>query len=608
LATASKKPDRKEVARAYADQIVLSGFARVSSTLRLGELVQQVSNHGISMNDLRRLLASNPSRFVFQDRRWLPVSRVEAGSGPVLELARRTLEAYGGPMKVADLATEVATTKRIPVEPLQNTLPRMLRANPFTFVTADGPEGLAGLTSWVFSARDEAEDIALYINEMSAEDAAAAKAAYGNLDFTNLERAASEALKSAPVNVKWLGYCAWRQLNVDDPYAARLYDAVELFQSIAVRPGYLFAADGFVYAESDAQKWLKEALKEAEKAVPVFETEEAAPLEFSQEDVGTMVAQIMRTGTSFSVTKMLEEKYEITPAESTFGEDFANAMKALTSDGRSWFVGGDRFRKPDSAPEFIFSVPEFFIYPPSEFLDDDGEPIDVELSDDGFSSPVRKEMANPLAMDVLDEDPLPKPKKQADQVRLVLKSLHREIGTFPLCQLPTGWLNADPTIQEVVFVDPQGRELNVWVNHNARLMFSLIDWWFEQPVESGAVFTLTKTQRPNVYEFAWLDETDPLLFISSDRMEELRDLASRAAELSNYEILMEVLGHYGKGADYLTILAEANVVRRMSRRMVASILTGYHCFFQRSGSPVWHFDAKKVDQGFDKAKRKFIKK
>lgn len=605
MATASKKPDHKEVARAYADQIVLSGFARVSSTLRLGELAQQVSAYGITLTDLRRLLASNPSRFVYQDRRWLPVSRVEAGSGPILELARRTLEAFGGPMKVDDLAAEIAATKKISFENIQNTLPRILRASPYTFVT---DTGLAGLTSWLFVANDEPEHIALYINGMTSDDASAALSAYGSLDFSDLERASSEALRSAPVHVKWLGYCAWRQLNSSDPYAPMLYDPVKLFEAVAVRPGYLFATDGYVHLETDAQKWLKEALKEAEKTVQVIETEEAAPLEFSQEDVDTMVAQIMRSNTTFSITKMLEEKYEITPAESTFPEDFANALRALQNDGRLWFVGGDRFRKPDSAPEFIYSVPEFFNYPPSEFLDDDGEPIDVELSDDGFTSAVRKEMANPLAMDVLDEDPLPKPKKLPDQVRLVLKSLHREIGTFPLCQFPPGWLNPDPEIQEVVFVDPQGRELNVWVNHNARLMFSLIDWWFEQPVESGAVFTLTKTQKPNVYEFAWLDETDPLLFISSERMEELRDLASRASDLSNYEILMEVLGHYSKGADYLTVLAEANVVRRMSRRMVASILTGYHCFFQRSGSPVWHFDPKKVDQGFDKAKRKFIKK
>ncbi len=605
MATASKKSDRKGVARAYADQIVLSGFARVSSTLRLGDLAQQVSKNGLSLTDLRRLLASNPRVFVYHDRRWLPTSRVEAGNGPVLELARKTLENFGGPMAVDDLAVEIAATKKLDADTLALRLPAMLTSSRQTFVTESG---LAGLSSWVFLADRESEEDALFLNDMSAAEAQSALDQFGSVNFKDITRAAKEVVKSAPFSLKAVGYSAWKQLATSDPYEESLFDTVALFDAIVAQPGYLLAADGFVYPESEAQKWLKEALKEAEKAVPVIETEEAAPLEFSSEDVDGIVEKILRTDVSFSVAKMLEDKYELTPADRTWSEDLANAMAGLLKDERVWFVGGDRFRKPESAPEFIYAVPEFFHFPESEFLDDDGEPIDVELTDDGFTSAIRKEMGNPLAMDVLDEDVLPKAKKQPEQIRLVLKSLHREIGTFPMCQFPTGWLGAEPNVQEIVLVESGGRELNVWVNHEARLMFNLIDWWFEQPVESGAVFSLSRTQRPNVYEFAWVDDSDPLLFISSERMEELRDLAARATELSNYEILMDVLGHYSKGADYLTILAEANVVRRMSRRMVASILVGYHCFFQRSGSPVWHFDSKKVDQGFDKAKRKFMKK
>jgi hypothetical protein len=216
-------------------------------------------------------------------------------------------------------------------------------------------------------------------------------------------------------------------------------------------------------------------------------------------------------------------------------------------------------------------------------------------------------MTHPLAQDVLDEDPQPKPKKQPESIRLVLKSLHREIGTFPLIQIPNGWLDDSPTDQEIVLRDPKGRELPVWVNHETRLMYNLIDWWFEQPIESGAVFTLTKTNDPNVYDFAWEEEADPLIYIDSERMEELRNLAANSGELSTYEIIIEVLTKHAKGADYLTILAETNVVRRVTRRLVASILTGYHAFNQRAGSPVWHFDPKKVEQGFDKAKRKFVR-
>jgi hypothetical protein len=195
-----------------------------------------------------------------------------------------------------------------------------------------------------------------------------------------------------------------------------------------------------------------------------------------------------------------------------------------------------------------------------------------------------------------------------ESIRLVLKSIHRELGTFPLCQLPSGFLSSSPNVQELIVVDDHGRELNVWVNQSARLTYNWIDWWFEQSVESGAVFTLTKTNKPNVFEFAWMDQPDPVVHITSQRMEELRNIGMAAEGRGTYQILMDVFGHWPKGADFLTLLAEVNVVRRSSRRLVASLLSSYQCFYQRSGSPVWHFDAKKIELGFDKTKRKFVKK
>ena len=64
--------------------------------------------------------------------------------------------------------------------------------------------------------------------------------------------------------------------------------------------------------------------------------------------------------------------------------------------------------------------------------------------------------------------------------------------------------------------------------------------------------------------------------------------------------------HYRKGIEFITLLTEVNIVRRVSRRLVASVLTEYHCFFQRAGA--WVYDVKKLPLGFDKSKRKFIKK
>jgi hypothetical protein len=91
-------------------------------------------------------------------------------------------------------------------------------------------------------------------------------------------------------------------------------------------------------------------------------------------------------------------------------------------------------------------------------------------------------------------------------------------------------------------------------------------------------------------------------------MDELREIASRTEESSTFEVVREVMTHWPKGTDFLTLLWEVNVVRRTSRRLLASLLSSYVCFYQRSGSPVWHYDHKKVEQGFDKTKKKFVKK
>jgi hypothetical protein len=228
--------------------------------------------------------------------------------------------------------------------------------------------------------------------------------------------------------------------------------------------------------------------------------------------------------------------------------------------------------------------------------------------DEGLSSSLRKLILHPLAQDVLDEELQPRLKNIPDQIRLVLKPIHRELGTFPMAQFPTGWFDDEPGLQEVILNDSHGRTLQVWLNTKLRLMFGLFEWWIDQPIESGAVFQLTRTNKPNVFDFEWLDQTDPVVYVSNQRMEELREIATRADSMSTFEILREVMSHWSKGADFLTIMWEVNVVRRTSRRLLASLLSSYVCFYQRSGSPVWHYDHKKVEQGFDKTKKKFIKK
>jgi hypothetical protein len=606
LAKAAILKPEESFARSYVDRLILEKLTEMEAAVKLSELADKLSKDGIGLATVRSLLASNPERFAYHERRWIPASRLMGIGRPLNEQIAIILHGFGGPMPVDLLISELSRLRRADEDTVRQQVDRIAEIDE-RFVL-DVNENLS-LTSWGFVAKDEKTDRALALNKVNAEELEEAKKKLAGIEW-HAEGAVTEALKkAAPISMKLLGAVAWSVLNPQDPRSVHEYDARDIYSKAVTVEGYVYAPDGVIYPADETKKWVSAAIKLADRLAPTVELDDAAPIEVKAEDVDRLVKRILGSdNSSVTATRLLEEFYEITPSNKTFPDDMSNLMASLRGDTRVQWVGGDRYRKAGEVPDFIYEVPEPFKFVASEINDEEGEPVDVELTDDGLSSSLRKLLSHPLATDVLDEDILPAPKTMPESVRLVLKSIHRELGTFPLCQLPTGWLDADPSIQELLFVDGNGRELQVWMNQDARLMFGLIEWWFDQAIESGAVFTLTKTPRPNVLEFAWMDQPDPVVYISSQRMEELRQIGARANEMSTLDILVEVMAHWPKGADYLTILAEVNVVRRSSRRLVASLLSSYQCFYQRSGSPVWHYDAKKLEQGFDKTKKKFVKK
>lgn len=601
--TPTIKPEEM-FARSYADRLILEKLTEMESAMKLSELAEKLSDAGLGLAAVRSLLASNPNRFAYHERRWIPAARLEGEGRPLKEMVRLLVDRFGGPMPMHLVIEEIARSMHREPADIEDKVRRITETS--TFVTT--PDDELVLSNWAFLAEGEDTERALALNNVDQADFDAASKKLEGIDWY-AEGALGKALEAAaPISAKTLGAVAWSKLNPQDPKAVLMYDGAELFAEMVSTEGYVYGADGMIHPEAEAKKWLTLAVKVADKLAPTVDIEDAAPIEVKPTDVAKMVDKIVKSEDSVTATRLLEEFYEITPSNKTFPDDLDNLMAALGDQKEVWWVGGDRYRKRGNAPDYIEEVPEPFKYIQTEFKDEDGDFVDVELTDEGLSSTLRKLLVHPLAMDVLDEDIAPEMKSQPDQLRLVLKSIHRELGTFPMAQIPTGWFSNDPEIQELILVDSDGRSLQVWLNHKARLMYGFVDWWYEQQVESGAVFTLAKTSKPNVLEFAWDDQTDPVVYISSQRMEELRDIASRADEMSTLEVLIEVMGHWPKGADFLTVLAEVNVVRRSTRRLVASLLSSYQCFYQRSGSPVWHFDAKKVELGFDKAKKKFIKK
>lgn len=596
---------QETIARDYADRLVLHKLTELYEVVKPSEIADELGTQGIGLAAIRALLASNPERFAYAERRWIPAARIESEGRPTAETIFEMVCRFGAPMPVSLVAIELSRTAGLDDEDRAEDIVRShAKTDQRLLLTLDDHVVSANL---VFAAKDESIDRAFALNDLDDAQVEEVQKALGKFDWRDEEAIVKAVEKSAPVNVKALGAAAWLQLNPQDVTKHLLYDWKAFNAELLSIPGFVLSVDGKLYPESEIKGWLATAGKIAGKLDAVIEIEDAAPLELKKDDIEGVVKDILSAEGSLTATNLLADKFEVTSNIKTFPDDLENMMTTLRQDARVLWVGGDRFQKPGLAPDFITEVPEPFRFIQTPHKQEDGDPVDVELTDEGLSSSLRKLMVHPLATDVLDEEIQPSPKTMPESLRLVLKPIHRELGTFPLSQFPTGWFGAEPKVQEVIFRDGQERELQVWLNHEARLMFNLFEWWLDQPVESGAVFQLTKTSEPNVLDFTWLDQTDPVVYISNQRIEELREIAGGSEGKSTFELLTEVMSHWPKGADFLTVLWELNVVRRTSRRMLASLLSSYVCFYQRSGSPVWHYDHKKVEQGFDKSKKKFIK-
>lgn len=597
--------------RGYADRIILEKLTELYEVVKPGELAEHLTGHGLNLSTVRSLLASNPNRFAYSERRWVPAARLESDGAPFAQRLRLMVERFGAPMPLNVIVAELSRVLNRDEDDVENTVRRIASTDPTLLFTLDEKVAPSNI---VFRATDEGLERALIVNGITIEEVEAAEAKLGDFDW-KVDDAITLALeKAAPVGVKSLGAAAWRQLNPQDPRSVHLYDWRSFNAELLSIPGFIVSADGDLHPEGEAKSWITATTKQADTFEPTIEVEDAVPLELKKEDIEACVQEVLKNDASTQAMVLLEEKFEVTPLVKTFPDDLANMMKALKADSRIAWVGGDRFQKPGLAPDFVQEVPAPFTFEKTEFLQEDGDPVDAELENEGLSQSLRKLCEHPLAQDVLDEGSLDglgagsSAGADQDSIRLVLKSIHRELGTFPMCQFPTGWFDQEPNLQELILINPAGEELQVWLNNEGRLLFNLFDWWLDQPVESGAVFQLTKTKKPNVFQFEWLDQTDPIVYISNQRMEALREIAHEAEGMSTFDILREVMTNWSKGADFLTIMWELNVVRRTSRRLLASLLSGYSCFYQRSGSPVWHYDHKKVEQGFDKNKKKFILK
>ena len=592
------------LAARYAGDLVYRALIETGEPLKASEVAKAVGHPDVDTKLARVVLATNPGMTAV-DRKWTIWTRYLDVHNTVDRNIRRVLNTLGQPIRLHDLARELSLIYGRPTEIYEEMLSRLVQ-DPARYFMIDNE--FVTPADWLLNLESEDEDEILFDNFLNDEDVFpyidAAREA--GLDGARPETITAFLDKvKKPIKSKALAFLAFHPDH--EKFNGRMF-----YTRLFLDSGAFALSDGTWIGPALAQQLTTHFPTIAEQEVSEnaeAEAQEAAqPLTLEPDALEKLVDAITTGDGTLFASALLSANFDITPDDRTYDEDLQTIIAGLASDERVVWVGGERFRPQGTIPGYVFSVPGLLEIPEDTYTDAEGVVIDQLLEDDGFDGGLEREILNPLAQDVLDEEPIPiTDMNPPSNARAVIKYHHKEIGTLPLCQFPSGFFPATPTILETEFVLPGNQKAQVWVNNETRLLYGLLDWFQSIPIDSGATFTLER-QAPDRYVVNYNDESEPTMFISRNRINELLLLQERAEseELPTYDIMREIMEHYRKGIEFITLLTEVNVVRRTTRRMTASILSEYHCYTQRGGA--WVFDTKKLIQGFDKSKKKFIKK
>lgn len=582
---------------------------------KVSELATEVMGGQLDAKLVRKAMANSP-RFSVQDRRWNLAMR-QVIHHPLEGALDHHLRSYGRPMPLGLLCNEMAVIAKQPIstEEYQTLLPRLMRARRKYFQTSDGKWGL---TEWLLDVGEQAEEEMLTRNFFLASEGTLRL--IGKLDAACPSARASDITmalamveaSAVPVPNKLLAYVTWkRRREAFDPPAhfAELCEESKLHMLSGVQWIASAAIEKILVA-------LRELSKEAEQEeVELLPGEEMAAVEelvVSPTDLEEIHALLRRRKAPVPTGDFVSSIFEISDTSPSFPLAIEVVNEALAQDESLSRMGKATWGLPEFAPERIQDIPEILMVTevdPEKF--DDPE-VDAPLEDEGLEEGLATWVHDPRYEDFGEEDEidLSADHAGAEEIRYPLPYDHWKAGTVKIREADRDFFPPETQLVYATMQPATGKQFTAWVNQFSTLIYDLEKWYKSSKLMPGAIISLTRADLPDHYHLGIEPEPDPLLALEAERVKHLESLRKPADETpwSVFDIMCRLMADH-KGLHFMKAWAEVNAVRRTPRRVVASNLSSYHCFYSRpAGSDIWVFDERKVEQGRKKAKRKFIRR
>jgi len=619
VSTTATKPSSKSAAQTrksfavqYLEDLVFEIMLNTGQAGKSREIASQLDSIIKLHPKFVRKTLFQSDRFEMEERRWNLALRTMTQlsfEGSI----EHTLRDYGKPMSQQALQNEMAMIHRRPVDFYNDILPATLRKRAQYW---QAPDGCWLLKDWVLDVSESDPDRCFLRNFfLQAEEARPLVEMLLDtrmaIDQPSIEMAIKLLRRAGqPVSNKVLGYVVWRLRD------GKL-DPVKFLQECR-QEARLLLLSGLTWdlqeSVEDYQKDLKTLSRRAEKEEDVAwaeEDEPEGPIVITPADVEEVHKLLKRKKHPQPTSLIAEAVFEHSPASRRFQESVDALTSALTLDTRFVRVGSQTWALPDMMPSHTDRVPESLLPVPVEVREDEA---DLELEDEGLEPVLVAWVHDPRYEDFGEEPEIDiSPEQQpTDELRYILLHDHWKAGTLKVRVCDRRLYPSESDLLCATFVDKEKqKQYPVWLSYATSLLYELKDWYAARKLRPGSVFTVTPGSLPDEFVVSYEDEVDEMAAISDERLKALNKLRRAAAkeELSVLEIMQRALAGSEKGLPFMTVWAEVNVIRRTTRRVVASNLASYHCFYQKpANSDMWVFDERKVTQGRKKTKRKFVRR
>lgn len=619
-----------ELARTRLEDLAVRALLQAGEPLRSSGLAEIAFPGTRLSGDLwRHELEQSERIYLTEDRRWNLTACRPATGRTVEGTIEALLKAADVPIHKEQIAKAVLVVRGAAgAARITPTVFTLLETRDKYIEVGDGEYGLA---EWLIDTSGGEEELVIMENFLdqepdfasTQETFAAAGLAPGTPPLQVCQRLLADAGK--PVSFRVLSFFCWK-VNPNKFAGVELLRDLWASDTVApLFPGRWCSAELMQKLHAEILQVSRDVARTSRPALGTVadldsllaaKIPESAVVTLSEEDIAPVLQLAHDTQTPIDLVHTLAESFETYPADDSF-VPMAQALAArLNRDSRLQLVGPGLWVFQEQIPAEATRVPDGIEPVMVEARTIDGEMIDALLEDAAFDSTLTKVVRDPYWEDFGEEDEIirvPQNKQSREELVYTVLYHHYQTGTCKLRKMDETFFPDSPALLRIVIADDGSGDHEAWVNRETGLITGLKNLYDARLQPSGSTFRLTKTPDAGVYQFALDPELHPQAGIGPARLDELQQLAAEERSQTVMRTMLDIMKDLfiltPKGFEFVTLWAELNVIRRTSKRLVASTLASYPCFYERKGKAhLWSYDDRKSDQGRLRVVKKHMRK